>query len=165
MTDERTDDLVDLVATANDDGALEHHEEPTIDVITLRVGSQWFAIRPLEVRQVTTLEMVTRVPSTPRWVLGVALVQSRLVSIIDLGALISQSPTSRERARLIVLDHPTLDVAIVAEEARGVIAVAEPTADASQHPCVVGRTTWDNHLVFMLDSESVIDAAALGGSA
>ena len=48
------------------------------------------------------------------------------------------------------------------KEARGVIALADPASDTAQHRSVIGRTTWDGNLVFVLDVGELIAAATPG---
>src|SRR5690606_40984280 len=75
---------------------------------------------------------VTRVPSLPSHVLGVSLVLGRLVPVVDLLQLIGIDDAAKTSGRrLVVLQHEKHELAVIAEEARGVVKIGRASCRES----------------------------------
>ena len=145
-----------------------------VALIFLRVGRRWFAVPSSCVREVGTKGFVTRVPTAPAHVLGVTLVRGRLVPILALEGLIGElgpGEVAQTLPRLVVLRHGETEIALVADETRGVIerrlegtAAQERSARASsERPRFLGaEIEWEGTLVCMLDVPALIEAATPG---
>ena len=99
-------------------------ESAPLALLFLRVGRRWFAVPSGVVREVGTKGYVTRVPTAPVHVLGVTLVRGRLVPVLALEGLLGTLGTAEvvhTLPRLVVLRHEDTEIALVADETRGVI--------------------------------------------
>jgi chemotaxis signal transduction protein len=144
-------------------------------LIFLRVGRRWFAVPSAAVREVGTKGFVTRVPTAPTHVLGVTLVRGRLVPVLALEGLLGDlgpGEVAQTLPRLVILRHADTEIALVADETRGVIerrlesaSEARRTAwEAAERPRFLGaELDWEGKLVCMLDVPALIAAATPGG--
>ena len=74
---------------------------------------------------------VTRVPTAPVHVLGVTLIRGRLVPVLALEGLLGSLGTAdvvHTLPRLVVLRHEDTEIALVADETKGVIERRVSTA-------------------------------------
>lgn len=99
-------------------------------LMLVRVGERWLGIPAHAVREVALKGAVTRVPSAPRHVLGIASLRGAVVPVVSLDPLIGcAGPTMRAPAatlpRLVVVQAIDYEVALVVDEIRGIV---DPTA-------------------------------------
>ena len=142
-------------------------------LLFVRVGRRWFAVHSESVREVATKGFVTRVPTAPSYVLGVTLVRGRLVPVLALEGLLGSvgtGDTAQTLPRLVVLRHGDTEIALVADETRGVIeqAVAggaEVARSADRARYLGAEFEWDGKLVCMIDVPTLIADATPGQAA
>ena len=89
--------------------------------IGFRIGQENFVADRDQVREVLMLpEMMTRVPGTKRWVLGIANLRGHLLPLIDLKLLLGSGRTSLRRAtRVISINHREIPAGLVVDEVFG----------------------------------------------
>lgn len=144
-----------------------------LPLLFLRVGRRWFAVRSETVREVGTKGYVTRVPTAPVHVLGVTLIRGRLVPVLALEGLLGSLGTAdvvHTLPRLVVLRHEDTEIALVADETKGVIERRVSTATdagraADRSRFLGGEFEWEGKLVCMIDVPALIAEATPGGVA
>ena len=144
-----------------------------LPLLFLRVGRRWFAVRSDTVREVGTKGYVTRVPTAPVHVLGVTLIRGRLVPVLALEGLLGSLGSAdvvHTLPRLVVLRHEDTEIALVADETRGVIerrvsAATEAGRAADRSRFLGGEFEWEGKLVCMIDVPTLIAEATPGGVA
>ncbi|HWN66851.1 MAG TPA: chemotaxis protein CheW [Haliangium sp.] len=153
----------------------------TLPFLLLRLGNRWFGLRAESVREVVGHEVVNRVPGQPAHVRGVAIIHGRMVPVVALDVLLRAHVPSfsdiREagrdggdgtRARLVVLAGEQLEIAIPADDARGVmhlLAAFDAPGDAGRLRFVLGEIPWNEQLVCVLDGAALLAAALAPGPA
>jgi purine-binding chemotaxis protein CheW len=158
----------DLPADAGTDAAAAGVSLP---LLFLRVGRRWFAVRSETVREVGTKGYVTRVPTAPVHVLGVTLIRGRLVPVLALEGLLGALGTAEvvhTLPRLVVLRHEDTEIALVADETKGIIERRVSTAadggrSADRPAYLGGEFEWEGKLVCMIDVPALIAEATPGG--
>jgi purine-binding chemotaxis protein CheW len=159
--------LAELARTGGGDGGKVAAVKATGAVIPLlfvRVGKRWFGVHSESVREVATKGFVTRVPTAPAYVLGVTLVRGRLVPVLALEGLLGSvgaGDTAQTLPRLVVLRHGDTEIALVADETRGVIeqtvaAGTEVARSAERARYLGAEFEWEGKLVCMLDVPTLI---------
>ncbi len=169
MTSESTnDELRALIEKASAPVATTiESQAPTRPMVAFRVGPRWLAVPAASVREVVTLEAITPVPGTSELVLGVALVRGRLVPTIDVFRLLDIARTgtvATTRPRLLVLTRGEDEVAVIAEETRGVLELAQ-VPSRGRTDVVQGELRWQGHLVVVLDPEAIVASLDRGRAA
>jgi purine-binding chemotaxis protein CheW len=77
----------------------------TMQIVTFRVGSEFFAADVRAVERVLRFQAATPLPEVPAWVAGVLEYQQRIVPVIDLRVRFEQSNTSPSAdTRIIVFN-------------------------------------------------------------
>jgi purine-binding chemotaxis protein CheW len=143
-----------------------------LPLLFLRVGRRWFAVRSETVREVGTKGYVTRVPTAPVHVLGVTLIRGRLVPVLALEGLLGTLGTAdvvHTLPRLVVLRHEDTEIALVADETKGVIerrvSTSTEAGRAADRPRYLGgEFEWEGKLVCMIDVPALIAEATPGGA-
>jgi chemotaxis signal transduction protein len=149
--------LRELVEAASTHQPASTGEAVLVPLIAMRIGTRWFGVDAVRVREVVTLESITAVPGVARWVLGVALVRGRLVPVLDLPAMLSTprgGDAAITRPRLVVLTDDEREAAVIADETRGVLEVPPATPNASTF--VLGELRWNDRLVAVLDPAGIV---------
>ncbi len=155
------------------DGAeAAEQNDPALALLFLRVGRRWFGVRSESVREVSTKGYVTRVPTAPSYVLGVTLIRGRLVPVVALEGLlgaITAGDTAQTLPRLVILRHEETEIAVVADETRGIIEHRLQDAGdgkrSADRPRYLGSEfTWEGRLVCMIDVPLLITEATPQGS-
>jgi chemotaxis signal transduction protein len=162
-------------APSQPSAALDGAAEPAalLPLLFLRVGRRWFAVRSETVREVGTKGYVTRVPTAPVHVLGVTLIRGRLVPVLALEGLLGSLGSAEvvhTLPRLVVLRHEDTEIALVADETKGVIERRVSTSTdvgraADRSRFLGGEFEWEGKLVCMIDVPALIAEATPGGVA
>jgi chemotaxis signal transduction protein len=154
--------------------AIIHESSPSGDVrgtpvMLLRLGRHWFAIDVLAIVKVVLKGAVTRVPSAPSHILGIASLGGRLVTVLSLGQMIGGAGLlSHEHAttlpRLVVLRHGEYEMAVVAEGIYGMTehvggGETELETTGALPEFVRGEFLWDGHRVGLLDVPRLVATA------
>ena len=119
------DELADL-ASASPAVAEETDELSEQLLLVFRTGQRWFAIDPHRVHEVVVRGPVTQIPTAPSHVLGLSLVRGRLIPVISLQTLLAHradGAPAQTLPRMIVLRVDGLEVALVCDETRGILAI------------------------------------------
>jgi chemotaxis signal transduction protein len=162
-------------AASQPSAALDGAGEPAslLPLLFLRVGRRWFAVRSETVREVGTKGYVTRVPTAPVHVLGVTLIRGRLVPVLALEGLLGSLGSAEvvhTLPRLVVLRHEDTEIALVADETKGVIERRVSTATdggraADRSRFLGSEFEWEGKLVCMIDVPALIAEATPGAVA
>lgn len=158
-------------AADEDEEELEASEERAAwELVVLRVGNRWFGLRPHEVREVVIKGFITQLPLAPAHIKGVTMIHGRLVPVITLQGLIpgiESGETAIMLPRLVVVHSSMGEVAVMADEARGLVEVHEAEAQvaerADRHAAILGETEWGEILVCVLDGQKLVEESKHAG--
>jgi purine-binding chemotaxis protein CheW len=115
------DARADAIGQALDDTAAT---APRIELLTLSLANERFALETRFVREVAALPSVTPVPGTPSYVRGVANLRGEILAIIDLGRFFGLETQDRtNKTRIVVLGDDRTELAILADEVREVVSL------------------------------------------
>lgn len=94
--------------------------------IGYRVGTRLFVSSIDEISELLAVPVMTTVPGTQSWLLGVANVRGNLVPVIDLGRFLFGTRTQvTERTRLLIVRQGSGNVALMVDEVFGQRTVDE----------------------------------------
>jgi len=93
-----------------------------IEVLVCRVGSERYAVDTASLRSVQWASGVAPVPCTPSYVLGIVSVRGEIVTLLDLGTMLSlrTAPEAPEQYAALLLGLPGLRAGLVVDEIVGV---------------------------------------------
>lgn len=88
--------------------------------IGFRCGGLSLLVEMDEVREVHPCTQLTSVPGAKPWVRGVANIRGNLTPVMDLAGFLGKSMASPgARVRMMVMNHPILNVALMVDELAG----------------------------------------------
>ncbi len=109
-----------------------HRQEPKIRLLIFRLGQEWYGLEAQQVREISRLSNLTRVPLTPSHVLGVVNLRGEVMAVIDVRKALGLPQTGlSETARIIVARHEGLEAGIMAE---AVVEMIEANRSSLQPP-------------------------------
>jgi chemotaxis signal transduction protein len=129
----------------------------------VRVGNRWMGIEARMIVEVAVKGVITRIPTAPRHVLGIASLRGGLVPVISVVQLMgTTSAMSTDNGpispRLVVVATPNYELALVVHEVGGFVIQAPKKSEVpgGKRPAfLVDEIMWDRRTV------EVVDVAAL----
>lgn len=129
--------------------------------VVFRVGEDRYACPLQHVAEISRIPVVTPVPQTDDFVVGIANLRGNVVSILDLKPLLG-IPEDEEKSlsayRMVILTHEQLTAAVVVDRVEGVVAVDEselepplPGAPEAVRQWISGHFRYGDSLIGTLD--------------
>jgi chemotaxis signal transduction protein len=146
--------------------ALPAESAKTQTYIVFVVAGTSYAVPSHQVQHMEMVEQVTPVPNAPRFVEGVVFSRGQVVPVINLRARFGfERTTINQRARLLVIQHGSRNVGLLADEAREFITIADgsiqPPGDAIGNlsgSYLDGVATLGQRIVLMLNIREVVES-------
>jgi len=115
----------------------EEEARHDVEVLICRLGGERYAIETRTLRAVLSATGLTRVPSTPAYVLGIVSVRGEIVTLLDLATMIglTHQPAERTTCSVLLLGLAGLRCGLVVDE---VLEVERIRMDALE-PSISGR--------------------------
>lgn len=136
--------------------------------VSFSVSGQVYALSIGEVKEVTLMPGISRLPRSPEHLVGVMNLRGRIVPLLDLRPLLGVPDREiRKEHRVIIVASEGREVGLVAEEIHGILEV-EPadlhlrseTDRAEEDPFVAGQLEGSDGLTIVLDGKKLIEAEA-----
>jgi len=140
-------------------------ERRTISLVVMRVGDRWFGVKAATVREVVIKGFVTRLPLAPPHLQGLTLVHGRLVPVVSLVELfdgVQPGESGQMLPRLVVVTSGGAEVALVTEEAQGVLELEMEVSGkvgALAGVSVLAEVEWEGRMLAILDSATLVEGA------
>jgi purine-binding chemotaxis protein CheW len=131
------------------------------------LGGEQFAVDVRSVREVMVIERLTAMPGAPSFVLGVASLRGEVLAMIDVAPALGLPPCHiGPRARALVIEPPTSQVAIATDQVLGLerfddFRRNDDTVNEKAAAFGVGWLERDGGLVTLLDVPKVLNALRL----
>lgn len=132
-----------------------------VELVEFRLGQEHYAFLSPEVREVFPLTEITTLPSLPPFVLGVANVRGRILSVIDIRRLLDFGDAGLTNLnRAIILHGNGMELAVLADDIVGVYAsdadkwqLSLPTLSGRREEFLMGVT---KEQVVVLDAAKLL---------
>jgi purine-binding chemotaxis protein CheW len=149
------------------------NETSSLQYLTFTLGDEVFAVDVTKAREVLDFTTVTRVPQTPRFMLGVINLRSSVVPVIDLRLKFGMEAAGRTVNTCIivmdvVVDGEVITVGALVDSVREVLEIG---SDGIEPPPRIGTRLkteflkgmagFDDHFVMILDIDRVFSADEL----
>ncbi len=93
----------------------------TLVVVLVRLGRELFGLEVTYVSDIRPKEILTPVPRTPDWIVGVMNLHGRILSVIDLRAYLGLTPSAESpEGVLVVVESPIMEVILLVDDVPGV---------------------------------------------
>ena len=133
--------------------------------ILFGVAGTSYAVPSRQVQHMEMVEQVTAVPNAPPFVEGVVFSRGQIVPVINLRARFGfERMTLNQRARLLIVQHGSRSVGLLADEAREFITIADgsiqPPGDAIGNlsgSYLDGVATLGQRIVLILNIREVVE--------
>jgi purine-binding chemotaxis protein CheW len=135
------------------------------EYLSFRLAEERFALPIAQIREIIKVPLITRVPRTEPFVLGVLSLRGTIVPVVDLRMLLGQpdSPQTR-RSRVLIFIRAGELVGLLVDEVHHVIRLGEEDIEA--HPFgtrpeadpIVGVGRQDGEIVALLDLHTALAA-------
>jgi len=133
--------------------------------ILFGVAGTSYAVPSRQVQHMEMVEQVTAVPNAPPFVEGVVFSRGQIVPVINLRARFGfERATLNQRARLLIVQHGSRSIGLLADEAREFITIADgsiqPPGDAIGNlsgSYLGGVATLGPRIVLILNIREVVE--------
>ncbi len=97
------------------------------ELLVVRVDAGEYAIPVERIREIVRLAVITRVPRTPDWLVGVVALRGEIVEVVDLRRRLGLAKGETTRASRIVVIHGDDDgvAGLLVDSVKGVLRVPE----------------------------------------
>lgn len=134
------------------------------EVVTFRLGRQWFGVPVLDVQEVLCAQRVARVPLAPPDVQGFLNLRGQIVTAVNLHARLAVESAGAETPMNVVVRDGDELFALIVDEVGDVVAVpaevVEPvpaTLDDVWARACTGVVQWEQGLLAVLDASRLLD--------
>lgn len=155
--------------------ATEHVDEvasDTVSMLRFRLGSEWYAVKVQEVREIFHDYVITPMPCVPSYVRGVVSVRGEILSVTDPAQLMQLGRVDLDGALMppaVVVVLGSAVTALVVDEIGDITEVEtdafEPpiaTIDRGQAEFISGTMHDDGALIGVLSVEKVLEPVVTG---
>lgn len=140
---------------------------PTDEVVTFRVGTQWFGVPVLCVQEVIKWQRVARVPLAQPHIAGLLNLRGQILTAVDMHKRLEISPAASESLMHVVVCDEGEMFALIVDEVGDVGAFSSQTLerlpaslDASWARVCTGVVRMDQGLLAILDTTRLLDEAS-----
>lgn len=136
-----------------------------VQLVVFTIGPEEFAAEISQVREIISIEKITRVPSAPKFIFGVINLRGKLVTVVDLHERLGfQRTQPLEKSKIIVSDIKGgvlgMMVDQVVEVSRVLESQIEPpppmSAGKIDSKYILGIAKMKDRLIVILDLENVL---------
>lgn len=148
-----------------DKESLRKDAEDEVQLVIFSLGSEEFAAEITQVREIISIDKITRVPSAPKFIFGVINLRGKLVTVVDLHERLGFKRTQPlEKSKIIVSDIKGgvlgMMVDQVVEVSRVLESQIEPpppmSAGKIDSKYILGIAKMKDRLIVILDLENVL---------
>jgi purine-binding chemotaxis protein CheW len=102
---------------------VEIPEEPgeQLTIVMVRLGDELLGLEVRWVSAIRPLQVLTRVPRVPAWVLGVTSLRGRIISVIDLRLFLGLPPAAQPaEGKFVTVQTPAMELIFAVDDVPGV---------------------------------------------
>lgn len=162
MTDDNTVNPGEEIQTMEDQQ--EATRVPSLQILIFKAAHRELAVPILEVKEILKPYTLTRIPNTPRFVLGVCNLRGEIIPIIDLKEkFLGETPEVTRRSRIIVVEHESHKFGLLVDEVKHVARVPEAEIEDPEKmdqeewaANFYGFTLIEEQIVFILQTQNLL---------
>ena len=153
------------MADAETSSATAEAEEPSTPqrrLLLFDIGGRVFACEMSAVREIIPFQRITRLPGAPPTVCGLINLRGTIVTVLDLGARVVNTPCDRERGSILLVPYGDNLVGIGVDEVRDLKSVSADELQgggdltAFDSRIILGLAEVEGDLAVILDIGAVV---------
>lgn len=152
-----------------EEGAEPTSEEPTEQLITMQVGTEWYGLPIEKAREVIRARPVTALPGVPSPIAGIITLRGEILSVTDLARVFRDTAASMTLdSRLVVVAADGMETALLVDRVGEVAAVPvrcfEPplsTLDPAHAELIDRMCRWQERLMAVVRVERLLALGAV----
>lgn len=164
-------EILDRRAESLAQESTEEHADDLMGILLFRLGQEWYSVNIEDVREIYQEYVITPIPCTPDFILGVVNIRGEIISVTDVARImrLGSLTTDISAAPAIVIKSPECTSAIVVDEIGDIVEVprdrVEPplsTIDKSQAEFVAGSLYVDGRLLGLINTNRILEPVNAG---
>lgn len=138
--------------------------EELLQLVTLTLGSEEYAVDILKVQEINRMKEITRVPNSPSYVEGVINLRGKVIPVINLRSKFNlEEKENDERTRIMIMDIQGITMGIVVDSVSEVLRIpsniVEPTPPMASNissEFLKGIAKLEDRLIILLDMDRLL---------
>lgn len=127
-----------------------------MQIVIFSLGKEKFALETRFIDGIEKMLSITRVPTAPYYIRGLANLRGNIISIIDLKAYLNMEKT-KDEDNIIILEAGEERIGLMVDEVNEVVEITddmiEKVSDNTGH--TKGVVNFDNYIVTLLEGEEL----------
>lgn len=147
---------------------VEDSSSEILQLVTFKIGDEEFAVDILQVQEIIKMPEYTRVPNSPRAVVGVINLRGKVIPVLDFRLQLGLEQREADRmTRIAVVEIKSRVIGFIVDQVSEVIRVNKSITEtppamvrgiSSEYITSIGKL--DERLLIMLDLERILFADA-----
>jgi purine-binding chemotaxis protein CheW len=141
--------------------------EELLQLVTLTLGEEEYAVDILKVQEINRMKEITRVPNSPPYVEGVINLRGKVIPVVNLRAKFGlPEKENDERSRIMIMDIQGITMGLVVDSVSEVLripsSIVEPTPPMASNistEFIKGIAKMEDRLIILLDIDRLLGKA------
>ena len=136
-----------------------------IQYLTFKIGSEYYAIKLVENKEVIEPPEITKVPNTKKYVMGVINLRGQIVPVINLENKLDLSSENNKGQRIIVVEVNNSLVGIMVDDVKDVVGIAQDNIEEIKESkgginqeFMNGVFSYENYLIIIINIKDILFA-------
>lgn len=127
-----------------------------MQVVIFSLGKEKFALETRFIDGIEKMLSITRVPTAPYYIRGLANLRGNIISIIDLKAYLSMEKT-KDEDNIIILEAGEERIGLMVDEVNEVVEITDDMIEkvSDNTGYTKGVVNFDNYIVTLLEGEEL----------
>ncbi|HIJ60277.1 MAG TPA: chemotaxis protein CheW [Nitrospirae bacterium] len=155
---------MDALILSNNLDKKENVSEELLQLVTLTLGTEEYAVDILKVQEINRMKEITRVPNSPSYVEGVINLRGKVIPVVNLRSKFGlQEKENDERTRIIIMDIQGIIMGLIVDSVSEVLRIpsniVEPTPPMASNissEFIKGIAKLEDRLIILLDMDKLL---------
>lgn len=138
--------------------------EELLQLVTLTLGEEEYAVDILKVQEINRMKEITRVPNAPSYVEGVINLRGKVIPVVNLRAKFGLIDKEKDdKTRIMIMDIQGITMGLIVDSVSEVLriptSIVEPTPPMASNissEFIKGIAKLDERLIILLDMDRLL---------
>lgn len=146
---------------ANNHGILLEAGTGELEVLEFQVGTSFYAINVIKVREILHIEKYTKLPNAKKEVHGIAEVRGDVITLIDLNYVLDEEKKPLDgNVMTLLCEFNQMKVAFTVDKVMGIHRIGwdkiQKPDEMVQNSLVIGNINYEERILMLLDFERIV---------